>query len=295
MSVFHVAVITLLTGSVVVAWCCRGRRKYCWDKMLMWFTPARALAVIFLILGAMGVIDGPVPYPPIKGLAHFHTNIAPELLGIAITVLFIDYANDRRLIQQEKRALILQMGSPNNALAREAVRQLRARGWLVDGTLNGAYLAGANLSNENLRESTLERANLQDAKLRNTDFRGDDTNLAVAYLMRAQLQKAKLNDANLSGANLYRAVLEDAFLSGTQLQGADFTEADLSKATFLRARLQGAILREANVSGANFHKADLTGADLTRAENVDSAQCDMFTVLPDGTEYTPGRSFREFI
>jgi hypothetical protein len=66
--------------------------------------------------------------------ADFYANVSTELGSIAITVLIIDSLNQRRMTRQEKAELVLQMSSPDNAFAQEAVRRLRARGWLKDGS-----------------------------------------------------------------------------------------------------------------------------------------------------------------
>ncbi|MCS7261267.1 MAG: hypothetical protein NZ765_10875, partial [Anaerolineae bacterium] len=65
----------------------------------------------------------------------FIGHLAVNLLGILIAVLVIDRLYRQRLEQQEKRALIEQMGSPRLEVAEEAVRKLRARGWLTSGVL----------------------------------------------------------------------------------------------------------------------------------------------------------------
>jgi hypothetical protein len=121
----------------------------------------------------------------------FYANVSTDFVGIAITVLFIDQLNRRRLIQQEKESLKLQMGSPNSMFAIEAVRILRDRGWLTNGSLQAA----------NLNVSNLNGADLQNADLRNADLRN------------ANLEAANLSGADLRGANLANAALNGVFLT----------------------------------------------------------------------------------
>lgn len=64
---------------------------------------------------------------------------------LVLGVLVIDFANERGNTRERKEELILQMGSPNNDFAVEAVRILRLKGWLKDGSLEYASLIGANL------------------------------------------------------------------------------------------------------------------------------------------------------
>lgn len=93
-------------------------------------------------------------------MAHALINIAPELAGIVIGVLTIDYLNERRQEEQLKSQLILQMASKHNDVTDTVVRQLRAKGWLTDGTLKGAELGWANLADADLQEANLENAKL---------------------------------------------------------------------------------------------------------------------------------------
>jgi len=146
-------------------------------------------------------------------LRDFYANVSAELASIAITVLIIDVIYQQRDIEREKRDLILQMGSPDNAFAKEAVRRLRAQGWLRDGTLRHAHLPAANLRIADLMEANLSGANLS----------------------RADLTGAKLNMADLSRANLSGAILSEAKLIYATLYGAYLCEAILDRTTLTHA------------------------------------------------------------
>ena len=193
-------------------------------------------------------------YIPI--LSDLILRVWPELFGIGIAVIVIDNANELLREREEKKRLILQMGSPTNAFALESVRQLRARGWLKDGSLQGAYLLGANLEKANLGEANLKGARLMDA------------NMQGAYLIKANLEQAWLEDAKLVEANLTKANLESAILDDATLKGADLWMANLQGAKLRRSNLEGANLREAHLSNAILERANLTGANLIEAHLI---------------------------
>jgi hypothetical protein len=89
--------------------------------------------------------------------------------------------------RQEKERLSRQLGSRVNAVALQATEELRAHGWLEDGSLQGVVL--------------------------------DFANLQGAMLKMADLQKTWINHANLRGANL-----EGAYLQGAYLTNVSFDE-----------------------------------------------------------------------
>jgi hypothetical protein len=63
-------------------------------------------------------------------LATSLSNVGPELAGIAIGVVTIDYLNEKRQEQQFKLQLIRDLGSKSNDFAVRAARELRHYGWL---------------------------------------------------------------------------------------------------------------------------------------------------------------------
>lgn len=209
-------------------------------------------------------------------LADFYTRFGIELGTIVIIVLVLDSLSQRRAAEQEKQALILQMSSPENAFALEAVRLLWKRQWLMDGTLHGAVLTEANLAGANLVEASLVGVNLVGA------------NLSRADLIAANLSGATLVRANLYGANLVTANLSGAGLSSANLGHASLLAADLSGATLVDTNLANADLTEANLAGANLRKANLRGACLY------NAHFDTTTVLPDQSQWTPETDLTRF-
>lgn len=129
-------------------------------------------------------------------------------------------------------------------------------------------LQGAHMESADLSGATLDRANLPHAHL-------EGANLSVAHLEGADLSKAHLDganlwDAHLEGAGLTSAHLRDAIAVGTYLMGAGLTGATLDGAVFSEARLQGTYLMgsslvEAQLTEANLAKANLMKSDATKA------------------------------
>lgn len=199
------------------------RRMRQYARRTHWITARKVSIVLAGLLVLVTVIGSQAQHGAFElkqAFVDMWGNWSAELAGIVVTVLVIDTLNQRRAIVGEKNDLILQMGSPDNAFALEAVRRLRARGWLTDGSLHRARL---------------ENANLQGADLSHADLQG-------AYLVRANLQGARLYEANLS-----RAVLNDADLSGALLTRADLHETHLTDTQFHSADLSGACMWKAMI------------------------------------------------
>jgi hypothetical protein len=138
-------------------------------------------------------------------VGDFYANVTVDLISIAFAVLVIDGLNERRAQQQLLAQLIRNMGHPTDSgITHQGVRELRAHGWLTDGSLAKAVLFCASL-----RPAWLQGAYLPGA-----------------YLRDANLQGAYLRDANLQGAYLQGARLKWALAVGAKLQGADLWGAD---------------------------------------------------------------------
>jgi hypothetical protein len=154
----------------------------------------------------------------------FYDNYFAEILGIAATVFLIDRLNrlrdQRHEEQQEKEALIHQMGSRDPTETDPAVRMLPFRGWLQDGTLQGARLSHANLSGMDLSDADLRGVNLQ-----------------IANLQVAELMHVDLRGAILSGIYFY-----DADLTGADLRGVSLMHTSLTNATYRAKRKRGQAL-----------------------------------------------------
>ncbi len=146
--------------------------------------------------------------------------LAPELTGIAITVVVIDELGRYRAYLERKQEIIEQIGSSSNDFALEAVRIANKHNWLKNGVLRGASLAGANLERANFFNVDLSKADLSYANL----YRA---NLMASNLSGADLRFSKLQGALLAGANLSGALLSEANLEHTNLNGANLENAHL--------------------------------------------------------------------
>jgi uncharacterized protein YjbI with pentapeptide repeats len=156
-----------------------------------------------------------------------------------------------------KSELIRKLRNPDNKVVLQAVEELRARGWLEDGSLEKAALRHVHLQHADLYRADLCEVNLSMADLRWTDLSGAD--LQGALLCKSDLYQADFSDANLSGANLCRA----------NLQGArNLTETQLANAF----RLRGAILPDGSRYDGRYHLAgDLESACSQGVDISDSA------------------------
>jgi hypothetical protein len=230
-------------------------RKYVDRNFDLLLPPLIGLLIIgvSLIVGLVGLLIGPRAF-----INRFYSNISPVLFSVGVMVLVADWLIRRHVRLDEKRRLILQLGSPDSAFAVEAARVLRTRHWGFgrDATLHEAFLYQANLPGANLEKVSLPSAHLWGANLAGAVLRG--ANLAGATLRDANLEGAGLEGANLAGANLWRA------------------------------NLQGASLRGANLRGTSLRRANLAGADL------EEARFDEESILPDDSHWTPGADLVRF-
>lgn len=214
--------------------------------------------------------------------------IVPIALGLG--AYFLDrQARKRELLaelvqaEQFKKRLILQMGSPNNEFALEALRVLGTLTSLKDGILKGENFREANLTRADLREANLEKAHLGRANLEGANLKG--ANLEEANLEWANLKRANLEGANLEGANLERASLRWAKLKEANLEGAKLKGASLEGAFLEGANLEDANLEGANLEGANLERSSLKGALNWTGKQVLKAESLYETTMPDGREF----------
>jgi hypothetical protein len=244
--------------------------KPLWKRLeeYRWFNMIRHLSwtvigvgLLFVIVGITGTLDQPALSSFAGGwLGQLHQGLASGLVGAGLTVIVIDSASRWTALVKEKKHLIHEFGSRDRATTINAARELAARGWLYDGTLEGASLWKANLEGADLGMARLPGAVLVDA------------HLGGVSLVEAHLEGARLFFAHLEGAFLFGAHLEGAALVEAHLEGASLWNANLEKASLVMARLREATLMGANLKGADLERAHLEGVDLQGA------------VLPDGTE-----------
>ena len=205
----------------------------------------------------------------LESMLGYATNVFTEALSIIVTILVLNRlsrdreqrdneALQKRLDEQELTRLKALLGSNENVVTKIAIAELSAKGWLYDGSLNGADLPVANLENADLMEIYLIDADLSEA------------NLAGASLINANLAGVFLSQANLAGASLSQSNLTDSDLSFAHLLGADLTLAHLEGADMRTANLKDTDLRSANLKNANMY----------------GVRCNNKTILPDGTNWT---------
>jgi hypothetical protein len=244
---------------------------------------------LYIVVGFfLGLVFFPVLQALVSNAGELLLNLAPEAIGIAVTVLLIDRLNRRReernAIRALKDQLIREASSRVNDVAVNAVHQMRKRGWLVGekGLLAGEDLTEANLKGVDFYEASLEGTNFVDADLETAIL--SRANLKGANLFLVRLQEADLSLANLEGANLSIANLKGAGLFEANLQNSD-----LEGARLISANLKGANLQDAILDSANFENAYLKEA------NFDGASFNAFTVLPNGQSWTPDIDLWMFI
>ncbi|MEO0563950.1 MAG: pentapeptide repeat-containing protein [Chloroflexota bacterium] len=202
-------------------------------RVMNYVLEVRRVGVILLVLSlASGIYgysvqhrqpDGSINWNWGEFIRDYYANISSELGSVAITVLIIDYLNDRRQREEEKQRLIRQMGSTERGLAMAAVEELKASGAIKDGSLIGV--------------------NLEEAKL------------SGVRMGRADVRHARMDFADLSGAHLYFANMERADMSGSDLRGTVLTGANLRHADVVAAKLQGALLSEADLTHCKIDRA----------------------------------------
>lgn len=235
-------------------------------RFKLWWNLPRALGIAAAGLGLLHYL--PIPFLPVPGLMQLHADIAPEFIGIGITIILIDWAVEKRQQEELKSQLIRQMGSPHNEVADSAVRELAHHGWLYDGSLNRAHLWKANLKETNLKKAILKRVNLTMANLISVD--SEQADLREAYLLHAEL-----GQANLWGSNLTQS---------------DLSFADLGEANLWRANLSGALLRGANLDKARLLEANLSNVREWSIEQLEKSTWLEGTIMPDGVrlgQYPP--------
>jgi hypothetical protein len=220
------------------------------EGFVRWWTVGKVGVLLLVLSLASGIIGYRNQHPGGFDWGQiwqdFYANVSSELASIAITVLIIDSLNRRReaeerdrrkkakataKLERRKDRLVHQLGSRLNQDAKRAAEQLRAEGWLQDGSLEGVHLRNANLEGADLRWVNLQRAQLFRANLQGANLFGAD--LRGAHLAGADLRDALLGKANLQGA----------YLEGCNLEGAR----KLSLARLAQAgRLKGATMPDGN-------------------------------------------------
>lgn len=160
-------------------------------------------------------------------------------------------------------SLIKQLRSSDVKGLKSAVETLRAKNWLVDGSLRGIDLSNVGWSQIDLRHADLQGARLIGAELKQCDLYW--VNLKWADLGSAILSECFLTGSNLRRANLVDAQLQSARLSnvvfrGSRMDRCNLSQSDLNYADLSHCSLESAIFDEAFILGVNLMNANLTNA-----------------------------------
>jgi len=241
-----------------------------WFRKLQsnWKLPGGVLGILVgvaIISIGLSFFDNRVSWGSL--LQNFGTEMAGAIAIYFLLEIFLG-------IRQKKEVLIEQMGSKLKDTAINATDELRKKGWLVDGALEGANLEEANLEGASLWRANLTHAYLGQANLKN------------AHLLEANLQSTRLIGANLQGAYLREANLQRAILRKANLQNTDFRYAILRDADFFNADLSDAVFRNAILERVDFGeaillRANLEGSDLTDVQ-LNGAKYNSDTKWPGG-------------
>jgi uncharacterized protein YjbI with pentapeptide repeats len=207
---------------------------------------AAVLIVVGLVVFVTGVVNKHCACAGLPNLgetlndviADFYANVSVDCLSIAFAILVIDRLNERRAERELKAQLIREMRGSDKGFALRAIEELRAHGWMRDGSMRGANLIEANLQDAELHYAELQKSRLNNANLQGTVLQG------------ANLQEAGIRAANLYGADLTRANLQRVNFTGANLENAYLYGANCSNVLFMSASLKGAHLAMANLSGS---------------------------------------------
>lgn len=101
----------------------------------------------------------------------FFGSISIELIGGVITFYLIDnFVLKNEDETSQRKSLISQLENRNSDIVQRAVQELRAYGWLQDGSLYGWFIQRANFEGLNLKDANVNglglfRCNLKDVRI----------------------------------------------------------------------------------------------------------------------------------
>ncbi len=163
--------------------------------------------------------------------------------------------------------IISKLRSSENKRVLEAVGELRAHGWLSDGTLKNIALIHAHLEGADLMNADLEGVDFHQAHMEFTDL--SSANLTDAKMVRATLKGANFTKTILTGADLFKANLVDAIgLTPAQLRTAK--------------RLIGAILPDGKLYDGRYNlEGDMKFLDWSRIDRNNPAEIAKMLGVPE--------------
>lgn len=243
--------------------------------MLKNFGSRSVLALLLAIAMAtsiLSLLDNPDGWTA-EWRSEWLQNFSTEMLGAIITFLLFELILGTR---QEYEKLVAELGSTIAETTNRAAEQLRRKGWLTNGNLDGISLRDADLRNINFTK----------ARLRSVDFRN-------AYLMNATMTHGDFLQSNLHGAILHNAGMVGANFDGSILKSADMKNSSLRQASLQNADLTQSNLYRVRLIETNLSGTSLNGANLKSAE-IRDVICNSQTILPDGTTWVPTTDWTRF-
>jgi len=167
---------------------------------------ASGLIILGFFIPAINLIEILLPW-----FQALFSDIRGEIIGIGIGVLLINNAAEHMAYwAEEKQKDILKVGSSDNSLAKEGIKNLQDHGWFDDGSMSGYRYPNANWRG----------VDLSGAKISGSDLQSADMGYAV------------LNNVDLSGSSLRNAYLGGTIISNTNLEGADLSLVNLDDTKF---------------------------------------------------------------
>jgi uncharacterized protein YjbI with pentapeptide repeats len=216
---------------------------------------------------------------PVEDTHALMLNLYTEMISVVSIGYILNLISKSRSDEQLKAQLLRELNA-SSGIAMRAVEELRARGWLMDGSLNGMVMTRAHLDHAQLTGARLEKVQLTRATLFGSNLRN------------AILKEADLGCANISNATLWGADLSSASLFNTSMYGAKLQQANLSHSDLCFSDLRNARLEQADLSNAKVHGADFTGANLKGAK---TAGLEFFScILPDSSKAIKPEDFLRF-
>lgn len=230
------------------------------------------LLILSLILGILGTISSN-QITNINNLFttifnNFYANISSELLGISLTVLFINKIYSDKELETLKEKSKKGLASKDKHLALEALGNITTNQWHTDGSLSGCDLFEAEIDHVELNKVDLSRANL----------------LGGSFI------GSFLLNGKFSEAILIRCNFDEAKLSGSNMERAYLTQASFCMARLNRVNFSRAIMHEAKFTGAYMIGANLLGAIGLEDSQLSDVCALRGTILPDGTLYLGERN-----
>ena len=245
---------------------------------------------IFGILVVVGILVGIYGFFSQSDQISFWINVIAAIFLGGLGYFFVSPIRKARERSEHFRKLLREMGSRSNEAAIRAVEELRALGYLTNGSISkGTDFSYANLRNAPLKNAKIKGVNLSFAHLEGAD-------LWLTDFEGANFSYAFLENANLLHTNFERANLSNTHLERTGIWGVNFRKAHLYYAYFSHA-----VFVYTNFSQADLYGADLRGAEFYKDKFVKKLNLVLQgensfegTELPDGSFWNENTDMTKF-